>query len=111
MMKRTLIALAVALTAIVGGSDRAMGQKPKRTVVIDAGHGGPKSGMRARLPNGSIIDEKTITLGIALKLEQELKIRGMNVVVLRTTDVDVDLNERGRIANTAAAHIFLSIHV
>jgi N-acetylmuramoyl-L-alanine amidase len=67
--------------------------------------------MRARLPNGSVIDEKTITLGIALKLEQELKKRGIKVVMTRSADVDVDLNERGRIANAAGGHIFLSIHV
>lgn len=111
MMKRILLCAALAVTAIVGTVERVHGQKPRRIVVIDAGHGGPKSGMRARLPGGAIIDEKTITLGIALKLEAELKKRGVMVVMTRTTDVDVELNERGRIANAHKGDIFLSIHV
>jgi N-acetylmuramoyl-L-alanine amidase len=111
MMRRILLSATLAMTAIVGVSARADAQKPKRTIVIDAGHGGPKTGMRARLPNGAIVDEKTITLGIALKLEEELRKRGVRVVMTRRTDVDVDLNERGRLANAERGNIFLSIHV
>jgi N-acetylmuramoyl-L-alanine amidase len=111
MMKRLFLAAAVALIATAGHAERAGAQKVKRTVVIDAGHGGPKSGMRARLPGGAIVDEKTIALGIALKLEAELEKRGVRVVMTRTRDVDVNLNERGRIANAAKGDIFLSIHV
>jgi N-acetylmuramoyl-L-alanine amidase len=111
MTRRLLISTTLALMAIVGVSSHAGAQKAKRIVVIDAGHGGPKSGMRARLPGGAVIDEKTITLGIALKLEAELKKRGVTVVMTRTSDTDVDLNERGRIANAAGGKLFLSIHV
>jgi N-acetylmuramoyl-L-alanine amidase len=110
-MKRALLAATLALGAIAGVPACVVAQKPNRIVVIDAGHGGPKTGMRARLPSGAIIDEKTITLGIALKLEAELKKRGISVVMTRKTDVDVELNERGRIANAAGGKVFLSIHV
>jgi N-acetylmuramoyl-L-alanine amidase len=111
MTRRLVSVAALAIAAIAGVSTGAAAQKSKRVVVIDAGHGGPKPGMRARLPGGATIDEKTITLGIALKLEAELKKRGVEVVMTRTRDVDVDLNERGRIANAAGGKIFLSIHV
>jgi N-acetylmuramoyl-L-alanine amidase len=67
--------------------------------------------MRARLPNGKFVDEKTITLGIARNVEAELKRRGVNVVMTRTRDIDVALHERGRIANAARGDLFLSIHV
>ncbi len=52
------------------------GASPAAPVVIDAGHGGSRPGMRARLPNGSTIDEKVITLGIANKLAAALRKRG-----------------------------------
>src|SRR5262249_15279093 len=102
--------LAAAALYIASAHD-AEAQRPKRTIVIDAGHGGPKTGMRGRLPNGTVVNEKDITLGIALKLQEELKKRGMNVVMTRTKDDDVDLNERGRIANASKGDLFLSIHV
>lgn len=110
-MKKIFLMSAMVMSALAGAGNRAVAQRPKRTVVIDAGHGGPKSGMHARLPNGAVVYEKDITLGIALKLADELKKRGMNVVMTRTTDADVDLNERGRIANTKHGDLFLSIHV
>jgi N-acetylmuramoyl-L-alanine amidase len=99
-------------------------QHGKRIIVVDAGHGGDRGGMRARLPNGSFIDEKTITLGVARKLRDELLKRGVEVVMTRDRDgnvcpdpasedcpIDVELAERGRIANDAHGDLFLSIHV
>ncbi|HYV98241.1 MAG TPA: N-acetylmuramoyl-L-alanine amidase [Gemmatimonadaceae bacterium] len=95
----------------------------KHLVVIDAGHGGDHGGMRARLPNGDWIDEKTITLGIAKRLRDELVKHGVDVVMTRDKDMNVcpraaeecpielDLSERGRIANDARGDVFVSIHV
>ena len=102
----------------------AKGGQPRRKVVVDAGHGGSRPGMQARLPNGSTVDEKDITLGIATKLAAELRKRGVDVVMTRQRDadvcprfanrdcsIDVELEERGRIANDAHGDLFLSIHV
>jgi N-acetylmuramoyl-L-alanine amidase len=86
-------------------------RQSRRTIVVDAGHGGSAPGMRARLANGSWIDEKAITLAIAKKLETELTKRGLKVVMTRESDVDVELEQRGRIANAAGGELFVSIHV
>ena len=79
----------------------------KFVVVIDAGHGGhdpgktTKSGMR----------EKDIALKIALLIGEELKKNNqIEVLYTRKTDVFVDLDERGAIANRAKADLFISVH-
>ena len=115
-----LAALALAALAMAGtaaaqaGPSVAAPARPapaKRVVVIDAGHGGPRIGMQARMPGGQLFNEKDITLGIALKLADALRQRGVEVVMTRTTDVDVELEDRGRIANEHHGDLFISIHV
>lgn len=60
-----------------------------KTIVIDAGHGGPDSGARAE--DGTM--EKGITLKIAFKLEALLKQAGANVFLTRTADDDLASDE------------------
>ncbi len=85
---------------------RALGLKVRR-IVIDAGHGGFDTG--AIGPNG--LDEKTVTLSVALRLGRLLQQRlGEQVIYTRTTDVFVPLQERTEIANKAHADLFISIH-
>jgi len=76
-------------------------------IVIDAGHGGHDHGC-----TGDHSNEKNITLGIALKLGQEIKSKYPEIEVLytRSTDVFVPLYERIALANKNDADIFLSIH-
>ncbi len=76
-------------------------------VVIDAGHGGHDPGAM-----GSKITESEITLDVALRLEKLLKAEpGFEVVLTRSTDVFIPLEERTAIANRQQADLFLSIHV
>ncbi|AHG91120.1 cell wall hydrolase/autolysin [Gemmatirosa kalamazoonensis] len=75
-------------------------------VVVDAGHGGPDSGM-----HGSGVDEKDVTLGIARQLDAALRSRGVGVVMTRARDTLIALADRGRIANQQHGELFLSIHV
>ncbi|MGH9533248.1 MAG: N-acetylmuramoyl-L-alanine amidase [Terriglobales bacterium] len=85
---------------------RALGLKVRR-VVIDAGHGGFDTG--AIGPNG--LDEKTVTLSVALRLGRLLTTRlGAQVIYTRRTDVFVPLQTRTAIANRAHADLFISIH-
>lgn len=74
------------------------------TVVIDAGHGGEDP--------GSVygVLEKDLTLDLALRIEQLLKERGVNVVLTRREDVYVELGERAAIANKYPDTIFISLH-
>ena len=77
----------------------------KKTVVVDAGHGGSRDGA---VYEG--IKEKDLTLAMSKKLEALLLAQGYNVVMTRTTDVYMDLYDRADIANDVGADIFVSIH-
>tara|TARA_B100000686_G_C16806252_1_gene990903 strand:- start:3198 stop:4304 length:1107 start_codon:yes stop_codon:yes gene_type:complete len=75
-------------------------------VVIDAGHGGKDSGNR-----GNGYYEKNIALEIALKIGSNLRSNNdIKVIYTRKSDVFVDLFQRARIANSADADLFISIH-
>jgi N-acetylmuramoyl-L-alanine amidase len=78
-----------------------------RRIVIDAGHGGHDPGTIGR----GGLEEKDLVLDVALRLErlvrQEL---GADVVLTRSTDAFIPLEERTGIANTRGADLFLSIH-
>lgn len=77
-------------------------------IVIDPGHGGDDTG--AKGPSG--VQEKDITLSIAFKVAEALKENaGARVLLTRTTDVFVPLEERTAFANANRADIFISIHV
>lgn len=76
-------------------------------IVIDPGHGGEDTG--AIGPTG--IEEKHVTLGVSLKLAEALKERlGCRVLLTRTNDIFVPLEERTAFANRHGADIFISIH-
>ncbi len=83
-------------------------QKPPvsgRLVVLDPGHGGKDPGtMQFR------IHEKVINLSVGLKTAELLRRAGHEVVLTRTDDTFIELNERAAIANRAGATLFVSIH-
>lgn len=82
-------------------------QEAIKVVVIDPGHGGDDTG--AKGPSG--IAEKDITLSIALKLAEALKeSMDARVLLTRTSDVFIPLEERTAFANANRADIFISIH-
>ncbi len=75
-------------------------------VTLDAGHGGRDMGANY---HGHV--EKDINLAVALKLGKILeKQSSIDVNYTRTTDVLIDLVERGYIANRMKANIFVSLH-
>jgi N-acetylmuramoyl-L-alanine amidase len=78
----------------------------KKLVVVDAGHGGSDCGATR---NG--IYEKDITLDVAKRLETLLKKKGFDVVMTRSTDATVSLQERVEISENASPEIFVSVHV
>lgn len=77
-----------------------------RTIVVDAGHGGKDPG--AVSPFGT--REKDINLKIARLLEEQLRSRGFHVVLTRSRDIFLTLQERVDVAKKAQADIFVSIH-
>lgn len=82
------------------------GNASQPLVVIDAGHGGFDPG--ARTP---AMDEKTLTLGLALALRDQLVADGgVRVALTRDDDSFVALDERYQAARRLGADLFLSIH-
>ncbi|MBN1649010.1 MAG: N-acetylmuramoyl-L-alanine amidase [Spirochaetales bacterium] len=89
-------------------------------IVIDAGHGGNDPGAVRTSIDGEKIDivEKDITLKIGKALFAMLRRRypGKQIVMTRSTDIDVSLEKRSHIANQIElpqneAIIFVSVHV
>lgn len=80
---------------------------PARLVVLDPGHGGLNNGTRS-VADGR--DEKTFTLDWALRLVPLLEANGWRVLLTRTKDVDVSLDERVAFAEEQRADLFLSLH-
>ena len=77
-----------------------------RVVVIDAGHGGSNTGTRS-VAGGF---EKEFTLDWALRLASLLETNGWNVLLTRTNDVDVSLNDRVEFTAAHKADLFISLH-
>lgn len=91
----------------------------RKTVIIDAGHGGVDGG--ATSCTGVL--ESHINLDIALKLDDLMHLLGINTLMIRTTDCSVytegesiaqkkvsDLKERVRIVNHTTDGFLVSIH-
>ncbi|WP_422661333.1 N-acetylmuramoyl-L-alanine amidase [Paenibacillus sp. EC2-1] len=76
-------------------------------VWIDAGHGGKDPG---KVDNG--LKEKDIVLNISLNVKKRLEseYEGVQVMLTRSTDIFVELDERTKAANKAGADILVSIH-
>ena len=83
----------------------------RRRVVIDAGHGGEDEGTSSKLKNGTRVTEKSITLPVALMVAEELRKKGIDVVLTRSRDTLIALHDRGKIANASQGTTFVSIHV
>jgi len=76
------------------------------TVVIDAGHGGNDPGSVAT--NGTF--EKKLTLNTAYALQRKLENAGANVIMTRSDDSFVSLNNRTTISESHGADAFISLH-
>jgi len=78
-----------------------------RKIILDPGHGGKDPGAMA---HG--MKEKDIVLTVAKHLRDILREQyGYDVVMTRTKDVFLPLEERTALANTSKADLFVSIHV
>lgn len=90
-----------------GKADNKASNDPRPLVVIDPGHGGIDNGTRA--PSGE--NEKVMVLDFALALRDKIeKIGKYRVLMTRSDDTFIPLNERVHIARTHKASLFISIH-
>jgi N-acetylmuramoyl-L-alanine amidase len=83
-------------------------QTKLRRIVIDPGHGGAAAGAVGH--NGT--REKDVVLDVAILLGKliEEQLPDVKVFYTRTSDVEVDLAQRGKLANQHKADLFISIH-
>jgi N-acetylmuramoyl-L-alanine amidase len=85
---------------------RALGLKIGR-IVIDPGHGGHDTGTLG--PTG--LQEKVVVLDVGRRLERLLEQNtGCEVIMTRSDDTFIPLEERTAIANEKNADLFISIH-
>lgn len=79
-----------------------------RRIVIDPGHGGKDYGAPGALKG---VHEKDIVLSIAKRLKKKVERElGCDVIMTRSRDTYLTLEERTAIANTKRADLFISIH-
>src|SRR5438132_2374050 len=77
-----------------------------RTVVVDAGHGGKDNGAYRKFGGA----EKIATLNVATRLARKLRESDLKIVMTRSTDVFIPLEERVSVENSQKNAIFVSIH-
>jgi N-acetylmuramoyl-L-alanine amidase len=85
---------------------RALGLKISK-IVIDPGHGGHDTGTIG--PTG--LEEKDVVLDVSNRLAKLLREdTGSDVILTRSTDVFIPLEERTAIANEKGSDLFISVH-
>ncbi|MGL4610068.1 MAG: N-acetylmuramoyl-L-alanine amidase family protein [Trueperaceae bacterium] len=89
--------------ALTSASAQAPGAQQK-VVVIDAGHGDQDPGAVS-----PYAQEKDVVLAISLKLEAYLKAQGVQVIMTRSDDTFLELEERATFA-TPNINLFVSVH-
>ena len=79
------------------------------TVVIDAGHGGKDYGAIGHVLK---LKEKDLNLDVSLRLASKIRTAypDVNVVLTRSTDVFIALQERANIVNRNNADLFVCVH-
>jgi N-acetylmuramoyl-L-alanine amidase len=91
---------------ITAGMEPAAAAFERRTIVIDAGHGGHDPGTLGRRNQ-----EKAVTLAAAVQLRDILLATGRyDVVLTRSSDVFLELDQRVAIARDRDANLYISLH-
>jgi N-acetylmuramoyl-L-alanine amidase len=93
-------------TLVVAIRRQALSSARRPLVLIDPGHGGDDPGA---LGAGGT-RESDVNLAIALKLRDALRGRGVNAVLTRTGDVNMDLESRARLIDQLGAQALVSVH-
>ncbi|HKS18851.1 MAG TPA: N-acetylmuramoyl-L-alanine amidase [Bradyrhizobium sp.] len=95
--------------ATVAAAPAAAAPRPtdlRPVVVIDPGHGGPDNGTQS---SGEM--EKSIVLAFALALRDRIEKAGKyRVVMTRSDDTFIPLDDRVKVARSQSAALFVSIH-
>lgn len=93
---------------VVSCKKRLNGSLQGKVVMLDAGHGGLSMTGTAVADNS--VSEKIVTLAIASKTKEMLEGKGATVIMTRTMDTPVTLDERCVLLRKYNPDIFVSIH-
>ena len=118
-MKKIILITLIILNLLIYIPTLAKTKKlilDKKTIIIDAGHGGKDMGTSYKN-----IYEKDINLSISLKLKEELEKYGTNVILTRDNDYDLstpntnrrkksDFDNRIKLINESNPDLVISIH-
>jgi N-acetylmuramoyl-L-alanine amidase len=107
----SLLALSALLVACATGRGPTEAgskdtSKSFNTVVVDAGHGGKDNGAYRKFGGA----EKIATLDVAKRLSRKLRESDFKIVMTRSSDVFIPLEQRVAIENAQKNSIFVSIH-
>jgi N-acetylmuramoyl-L-alanine amidase len=80
----------------------------KMKIAIDAGHGGSNAGASGLTTK---LQEKNLTILFANELEKILEQKGVEVVMTRTTDIDVNNTDRVLFLQKEMPDLLISIHL
>jgi N-acetylmuramoyl-L-alanine amidase len=78
------------------------------TIIVDAGHGGRDPGAGEKTYSNT--PEKTINLYIAKELQTRLKAKGAKVIMSRSNDTFIELDDRAALPGRHQADLLVSIH-
>jgi len=112
-MKRLNIISRYAIIVMLGfcclaGQASAQQERSSKTIIIDAGHGGPDYGVKV----SDTSYEKDLNLRIALALQKELNRSGFKQVMLtRSADRETPLKDRIQLIKNNDPLLVISIHV
>jgi N-acetylmuramoyl-L-alanine amidase len=104
-----LISAMCGLLVSCGSVEQARVKDTTRTfttVVVDAGHGGRDNGAFRRFGGA----EKNATFDVATRLAAKLRESQFRVVMTRSGDVFIPLDQRAAISNGQSNAIFVSVH-
>jgi N-acetylmuramoyl-L-alanine amidase len=99
--------IALLLFSFSGKKERQGLIDTEKVFVIDAAHGGADAGSSS----ASGVSEKAVALNLARLVQDAGKKKGLNILLTRTTDQQISLQERLDVCASAKADVFLSLHL
>lgn len=102
--------LSILTNSITQVGDSMEGALTGLTFVIDAGHGNSDSGAVGTDLNGNKVTEKALNLKASLAIQKAIENIGGKVLMTRTNDTFLTLDQRAKYALGKNANAFISVH-
>ena len=96
-------------TLRISVKERASASVSGKTIMLDPGHGGSDGGASCAVNSGTY-NEAKIALSISEKVRSKLQNMGANVIMTRTSNTDLKLDARKRMARQNRPDVYVSIH-